>query len=80
MKYSIAQNNELSNDMELLGRDCKTHIYHISTLVMISMYHSNTDIHILDNIDCHFTVLYGTDVRNIIKYINVNKRLRIEKF
>ena len=38
VKHSMAENNELSNDMESFGRDCNTHIYHISTLIMISMY------------------------------------------
>ena len=35
--------------------------------------------YISDNIDCNFTVLYGTNVWNIIKYITVNKRLMTEK-
>ena len=81
VKYSMAQHNELSNDMELFGRDCNTHIYHISTLVMISMYWKCFIIrlYISDNIDCNVTVLYGTNVWNIIKYITVNKRLMTEK-
>ena len=37
-------------------------------------------LYISDNIDCNVTVLYGTNVWNIIKYITVNKRLRTEKF